>query len=96
MTATTIGVGDIVAFDTAKLPRGARFVKVYRDSSGGFRWRLRYQDKVLSDSGQAYRRRPTALAAARQNAIPAGTFPVIIEYHQYRGSKLVLVWERVR
>lgn len=90
----TIKVGEIIPFGTAKLPRGARIARVYQDSTGKFRWRLRYQHNILSDSGQGYADRPTALEAARRNAIPAGDFPVILEYDQRTGGELV--WERVR
>ncbi|MCV7255267.1 hypothetical protein H7J86_24190 [Mycobacterium hackensackense] len=95
MTATTIQPGQTIEFGTAKLPRGARIVKVYT-AADGFRWRLRYQHRILSDSGQAYRERSVALAAARKTAVPAGAFPVIIEYDKYRGGSSVTVWERVR
>ena len=93
-TSTTLQVGDTAAFGTARLPRGARIAKVYRDSTGKFRWRLRYQHNVLSDSGQGYADRPTAVDAARRNAVPAGDFPVVLEYERRTGGDVV--WERVR
>ncbi|MGU3650617.1 DUF1508 domain-containing protein [Mycolicibacterium sp. A43C] len=95
MTAlSTLQVGDTVERGKATLPRGCRIIKVYRDSAGKFRWRLRYQHNTLSDSGQGYNARPAAVDAARRNAVPVGDFPVVLDYERRTGGDVV--WERIR
>ncbi|GAS98763.1 uncharacterized protein RMCC_5728 [Mycolicibacterium canariasense] len=96
MTPTsTIQPGQTAERGTVLLPIGARIVTVY-PASDGHRWRLRYQHNILSDSGQAYAAKQSALDAARKNGVPAGDFPVILEYDRRRGSSSTPVWERIR
>ncbi len=72
-----------------------RVLTVY-EAEDGFRWHLKYNAKVLAESGESYQRQKAALDGARSNGV-GRDFPLILRYLQrFHGGVVDWVEERIR
>lgn len=64
------------------MTKPARQLKVY-EAMDGFRWHIRYNGKIIAESGEAYTRRPDAVKAARR--VFAADYPIAFSYETTGG-----------